>query len=79
MASNSEPQAQRPKIAVFSGPTATIQNSEPLVTSNKARKILERLSDDGRQPKKARLGFQLVADQAAILFLLVPGLSSKGP
>src|SRR5690348_18387716 len=33
-----EAQAQRPKIAVFSGPTATIQNSEPLVTSNKARK-----------------------------------------
>ena len=29
--------AQKPKIAVFSGPTATIQNSEPLVTSNKAR------------------------------------------
>jgi L-asparaginase/Glu-tRNA(Gln) amidotransferase subunit D len=28
---------QRPKIAVFSGPTATIQNSEPLITSNKAR------------------------------------------
>lgn len=28
---------QRPRIAVFSGPTATIQNSEPLVTSNKAR------------------------------------------
>ena len=27
----------KPKIAVFSGPTATIQNSEPLVTSNKAR------------------------------------------
>jgi hypothetical protein len=35
---SSEAQAQRPKIAVFSGPTATIQNSEPLVTSNKARK-----------------------------------------
>ncbi len=34
------PQAQQPraKIAVLSGPTATIQNSEPLVTSNKARK-----------------------------------------
>src|SRR5919198_2666485 len=31
------PPAVRPKIAVFSGPTATIQNSEPLVTSNKAR------------------------------------------
>lgn len=27
----------QPKIAVFSGPTSTIQNSEPLVTSNKAR------------------------------------------
>jgi hypothetical protein len=32
----SQPSA-RPRIAVFSGPTATIQNSEPLVTSNKAR------------------------------------------
>ncbi|MEK6482426.1 asparaginase domain-containing protein [Catalinimonas sp. 4WD22] len=31
-------QAQdKPTIAVFSGPTATIQNSEPLITSNKAR------------------------------------------
>jgi len=29
--------ASKPKIAVFSGPTATIQNTEPLVTSNKAR------------------------------------------
>jgi L-asparaginase len=29
--------SNRPKIAIFSGPTATIQNSEPLVTSNKAR------------------------------------------
>ncbi len=27
----------KPSIAVFSGPTATVQNSEPLVTSNKAR------------------------------------------
>src|SRR5437879_5404149 len=27
----------KPLIAVFSGPTATIQNSEPLVTSNLAR------------------------------------------
>jgi hypothetical protein len=31
------PTSSQPKIAVFSGPTATIQNSEPLVTSNKAR------------------------------------------
>ncbi len=29
--------SEKPRIAVFSGPTATIQNSEPLVTSNKAR------------------------------------------
>ena len=29
--------AEKPRIAVFSGPTATIQNSESLVTSNKAR------------------------------------------
>src|SRR5262250_1051767 len=38
MANSSESKSQRPKIAVFSGPTATIQNSEALVTSNKARK-----------------------------------------
>src|SRR6266849_1548743 len=27
----------RPRIAVFSGPSATIQNTPPLITSNKAR------------------------------------------
>jgi L-asparaginase len=32
-----KPTSAKPKIAVFSGPTATIQNSEPLITSNKAR------------------------------------------
>jgi L-asparaginase len=32
------PTAHRPRIAVFSGPTATVQNSEPLVTSNSARR-----------------------------------------
>src|ERR1041385_4093862 len=37
MAANSDVKKQLPRIAVFSGPTATIQNSEPLVTSNKAR------------------------------------------
>jgi L-asparaginase/Glu-tRNA(Gln) amidotransferase subunit D len=31
----------KPCIAIFSGPTATIQNSEPLVTSNKAREKYE--------------------------------------
>src|SRR5687767_8884537 len=29
--------AEKPKIAVFSGPTSTIQNNKPLITSNKAR------------------------------------------
>src|ERR1700747_2962972 len=29
--------ATKPKIAVFSGPTATLQNNKPLITSNKAR------------------------------------------
>lgn len=29
--------AGKPRIAVFSGPTSTIQNNKPLVTSNKAR------------------------------------------
>ena len=33
----------KPRIAVFSGPNATIANSPPLVTSNKARLAGERL------------------------------------
>jgi hypothetical protein len=40
----------KPRIAVFSGPTATIQNSEPLVTSNKAREkygLAARTNKDG--------------------------------
>ena len=40
----------KPLIAVFSGPTATIQNSEPLVTSNAARArygLPPRLAPDG--------------------------------
>src|SRR2546426_2074589 len=44
------PPATKPRIAVFSGPTATIQNSEPLVTSNKAREnygLPPRLNPDG--------------------------------
>ena len=44
--------AEKPRIAVFSGPTATIQNSEPLVTSNKAREkygLPPRLNADGTQ------------------------------
>jgi L-asparaginase len=44
------PENKKPRIAVFSGPTATIQNSEPLVTSNKAREkygLPLRTNDDG--------------------------------
>src|ERR671922_2325578 len=45
-----QPTSSKPKIAVFSGPTATIQNSEPLVTSNKAREkygLPLRTNEDG--------------------------------
>src|SRR5947199_74927 len=41
---------KKTKLAVFSSPTATIQNSEPLVTSNKAREnygLPPRLNPDG--------------------------------
>ena len=40
----------KPRIVVFSGPTATIQNTEPLVTSNKAREkysLPSRTHEDG--------------------------------
>src|SRR3954453_81773 len=43
--------AARPRIVVFGGPNATVLNSEPLVTSNKARAragIPHRLGSDGR-------------------------------
>ena len=36
-AAQDPPRSPRPRIAVFSGATATIHNSEPLVTSNQAR------------------------------------------
>lgn len=45
-----ETRVVKPRIAVFSGPTATIQNTEPLVTSNKAREkygLPPRLNADG--------------------------------
>ena len=45
-----ESKSGKPRIAVFSGPTATIQNSEPLVTSNKAREkygLAARVNKDG--------------------------------
>lgn len=36
-ASSGRPNVDRPRIAVFAGPDATVLNSEPLVTSDKAR------------------------------------------
>ena len=36
-AAHAQGAADKPRIAVFSGPTATIQNNTPLITSNKAR------------------------------------------
>src|SRR5438552_15199862 len=37
LAAQSDAADTKPRIAVFSGPTATIQNNKPLITSNKAR------------------------------------------
>lgn len=34
---SAQAEGTKPQIAVFSGPTATIQNNKPLITSNKAR------------------------------------------
>jgi L-asparaginase len=44
----------RPKIAIFAGATATVLNTEPLVTSNKARSqygLPQRLERDGTVPR----------------------------
>jgi hypothetical protein len=50
----SNPPQGKPKIAVFSGPTATIQNTQPLVTSNKARQKygIPLLADPDGQPPR---------------------------
>ena len=45
---------RRPRIAVFSGATATIANTQPLVTSNLARRqygLPPRLNPDGSEPR----------------------------
>jgi hypothetical protein len=62
-------QAQsKPKIAVFSGPTATIQNSQPLVTSNKARKKygIPLVKDSTGQPLTDALYYQRLAAPVTI-------------
>ena len=58
------PPTHRPRIAVFSGPTATIQNSEPLVTSNLARRkygLPLRTNPDGSVPQRDVVRMQRLA------------------
>jgi len=59
----------KPRIAVFSGPTATIQNSEPLVTSNKAREKYDlslRTNADGTPMRSDVLRGQRIAAPVTI-------------
>src|SRR5581483_2966912 len=69
-------ECMKPRIAVFSGPTATIHNSEPLVTSNQARAKhgLRLLTDVDDQP----LRFDLLRPQrlAAPVTVYVEQLSA---
>ncbi|MDP3767144.1 MAG: asparaginase, partial [Dehalococcoidia bacterium] len=54
----------KPRIAVFAGPTATVQNTEPLITSNKAREkygIPPRTNEDGSPMRFDALRPQRVA------------------
>jgi len=56
--------AGKPRIAVFSGPTATIQNTEPLVTSDKAREnygLPPRVMKDGSSMRFDALRAQRLA------------------
>jgi len=59
----------RPRIAHLAGPTATIQNSPPLVTSNKARQqrgLGERLDGLGQKPRFDALRPQRLAAPAKV-------------
>jgi L-asparaginase len=60
MAHSGEP---RPKIAIFSGPSATIQNNKPLITSNKAREQygLPQLLDVNGKPRMDWPRYQRIA------------------
>jgi hypothetical protein len=60
---------RRPKIAHLSGPTATIQNSPPLVTSNKARRkygLPLRTNPDGTEARFDALRAQRLAAPATV-------------
>ena len=66
---NSPAPTTKPRIAIFSGPTATIQNSEPLVTSNKAREkygLPLRPNPDGSHQRFDALRFQRLAAPVTI-------------
>src|SRR3954452_13565092 len=59
----------RTRIAVFAGPNATVLNSEPLVTSNKAREragIPQRAGADGRPLRFDALRPQRLAAPATV-------------
>ncbi|MGJ4925588.1 asparaginase domain-containing protein [Bradyrhizobium sp. HKCCYLS2038] len=61
--------AARPKIAHLAGPTATIQNSPPLVTSNKARRkhgLTLRTNPDGSEARFDALRAQRLAAPAKV-------------
>jgi L-asparaginase/Glu-tRNA(Gln) amidotransferase subunit D len=61
--------ASRPRIAVFAGPNATVLNSEPLITSNKAREragLPARTSSDGRPLRFDALRPQRLAAPATV-------------
>src|ERR1700730_1916235 len=60
---------QRKRIAIFSGPTATIQNTVPLVTSNKAREkygIPPRTHGDGTPLRYDALRPQRLAKEVTV-------------
>jgi len=60
----------KPRIAVVSGPIATIQNSEPLVTSNKAREqygLALLTNEDGSPLKHDHLAPQRIAAPVEVL------------
>ena len=61
--------ADRPRIAHLAGPTATIQNSPPLVTSNKARQkhgLPMRKNRDGSEARFDPLRAQRLAAPARV-------------
>jgi L-asparaginase len=61
--------ASKPRIAHLAGPTATVQNSPPLVTSNKARRkygLPMRTNPDGSDPRFDALRAQRLAAPATV-------------